>query len=223
MKIVFLLLTFISSIQAGTYRPGFYVGSQVGYAWIQAPKSGQLGPRCNFASGKSGGFAYGVFTGINFFNWYDRLCIGIEGGYNDNGYSTLDFSKTQNEYRITSRDLSVTSTFTYVCCPNIDIFLKLGAARVKERVVLHRAKSFNREIPHPLENLGWGIVVNTGIGYSFKDWLNASIAYRGVLHDVHDNLRDRLLIRVNFKGRAHYLWRELSTVQAVYGSLSARF
>lgn len=206
----------------GCYKPGVYVGSQLGYAWIQTPTCGAVRVGDNFAIGHKGHFAYGFFGGITL----NKICdvfVGLEGGYNDNGYSTILFNNSRNIYRIKSQDWNISATFTYAFCRSFDAFVNIGGARVKEQFKLFRVSDESQAIFKSLRDKSWAPVINTGLGYSIFDWLNVSIAYRGVLSQSHNALRKRFSFVTLEDGSSLYAWHGVSTVHSVLGGLSIRF
>ncbi len=236
-KIVLLcLLSFLTTCQVGVaqnfsfnfnncfkgkYRPGFYIGSQVGYAWLQTPTRGFVTTPNNFGSGKRGHFAYGGYAGYNFCalkNFY----VGIEGGYYDNGHADILFHSSQNVYRISNHDGNISATLTYAW-QGFDAFFKVGGARVHETFKPHRISYASRAILYTLSQSEWAPVINTGIGYSLLDWLNFSLAYRGVFSHSQNDIGSRLVFTRDKEQNLHYRWRGVSTVHSVYGGINIIF
>lgn len=205
----------------GTYWPGFYIGSQVGYAWLQTPTRGFVTTCNNPCSGERGHFAYGGYAGFNFCalrNFY----VGIEGGYFENGHSDILFHSSQNIYRINNHDWNISATLTYAC-QGFDAFCKVGGARVRETFKLSRLMDPSRAILDKLSHNEWAPVINTGIGYSLLDWLNLSLAYRGIFSHSPNDIGSRLVFTRDRQQNLHYRWHGVSTVHSVYGGVNIIF
>jgi OmpA-like transmembrane domain len=237
-KVLFLLislLTFSSHTEAlqnrfcfnwdgcfkGNYRPGVYAGAQFGYAWILVPRRGSLSSD-NFATCCQGHFAYGFFGGITLNQLCDNWYFGFEGGYNENGNSAITFSASHNVYRVTSHDYNLSATCTYAY-QGWDAFMKMGFARVREHFKILHVRTIDQAILYPLRDCAWAPVINTGIGYSIWDWLNVSLAYRGVFSQSPEHIRNRLSFVTLANGSKLYTWHGVSTVHSVLGGVNVVF
>lgn len=203
----------------GVYRPGLYLGSEIGYASIQTPKHGCVVDHT--VKGSNGHFAYGLFAGFNGFTCFRNFYFGIEGGYHNNGYTHFRFPESKHHHRLESYDWGGSATFTYSFLCSADLFVKVGGARVTERI-RHKHHHHNEPLLPRLSRSEWAPTVDTGIGYSVWDWLNLSVSYRGVYGRNQDNINSRLKLK---KGKCHdhFDWQGISTVHAVYGGLNVIF
>lgn len=233
----------------GCCKPGLYVGGEAGYAWIQTPTHDK--PDVNIihedeelhVNSDRGRFAWGAFGGYNM-----RLCspcfyVGVEGGYNDNGYSEFCIKScyfTEDEIheeafhrlKMRSRDWSLSGTFTYVACRCFNAFVKIGAACVRETLNPHKhgCKQNGTEIKEEIDKLfcresdcQWAAAVKTGFGYCLFDCINIYASYRGVFCKSHDKFCDLFKDVSCDEEKPLFRLKRCSTVHSVYGGLTYSF
>lgn len=225
-------------------RPGFYVGAQVGYAWLCTPDHGRLdfgdyavdsccdGGCCydnsHHCRGDRGSFAWGVFAGYNMRVCWDNLYVGIEGGYHGNGCGRLHFRRngydgdcgSRHRCELQSHDWNISGTVDYIVCDCFDIFLKVGGARVCERLKGHCHRDYTSEYSNIYFRNNchhkWAPVVDVGGGYCIWNCLKLTLSYRGVFCDRH-NVRDGFHITQDCNGDYHLRLRNCATIHALYG------
>jgi opacity protein-like surface antigen len=227
----------------GCCRPGFYIGGEAGYAWIKTPTC-DCPDNCVLLSeyenievdSHRGHFAWGVFAGYN-----RRICnscffLGLEGGYNDNGFSKLCFrahdpifeSKTaSHRLKLYSRDWNISATLNYCFCQSFNLFVKAGGARVRESFGVEKHGSCedqyyqNQEIDNLFcrnSQTRWAGVVKAGVGYSIFDCVNIYVAYRGLFTKSCDHFEDHFE-NVSCGYYPEYRLKNCSRVDSVYGGL----
>lgn len=229
----------------GCCRPGFYIGGEAGYAWIQTPTNDCPEHIVIFdeyekltVDSHRGHFAWGVFAGYN-----RRICcscffLGVEGGYNDNGFSRLNFTAhhpvIMNDDRVAfhhlkmhSRDWNISATATYCFCDSFNVFVKVGGARVRESFTFGQhghCEDFyygNRDIDTLFcknAQQNWAAVVKAGVGYSIFDCVNVYAAYRGVFCRSCNRFQDHFE-NVGSEYYPFFRLKNCTTVQSVYGGL----
>jgi OmpA-like transmembrane domain len=226
--LLILLLTFTGQAQCtlcenlstcfGEYRPGVYIGGQLGGSWIHFPKRKHAlenTPRI-----ERGYFALGTYAGFTLLKAYNLL-IGFEGGYNNNGFTNFHFP-SQNKYRISFQDWNLSGTFFYpINCYRP--FFKIGGACVWEEL-----KHFRRTCGciTPFRNIvlnrTWAPVINTGVGYAFGDSFEVTLAYRGVFCRSHGN--NFFLATIPEVDRNYFFhWRGISSINSLYLSANLYF
>ncbi len=233
----------------GCFRSGFYIGGEAGYAWIKTPQNDCGCPDKivlvdNYENievdSHRGHFAWGVFGGYN-----RRICnssffLGVEAGYNDNGFSKLclrahhpviDTRTAYHNLKLHSKDWNISLTANYIFCDSFNVFVKGGAARVKETLGLEkhgRCEDFyyqSREIDDLFcqdSTQNWAGVVKAGLGYSIFDCVNIYVAYRGIFTKTCGEFNDQF----EDIGGCYYPFYRLkhaSRVDSVYGGLTFTF
>lgn len=233
----------------GCCRPGFYIGGEAGYAWIQTPTNDCPENIVIFDDYESvqvdshrGHFAWGVFAGYN-----RRICnscffLGIEGGYNDSGFSKLNFTAHHpivlgddriafHHLKMHSRDWNISATATYCFCDSFDVFVKVGGARVRESFTFgkhgHCEDIYYGD--HDIADLfckdahtSWAAVVKAGLGYSIFDCLNIYAAYRGVFCKKCDSFQGHFE-NIGTEYEPLFRLKNCTKVHAVYGGLAFTF
>lgn len=197
-------------------KPGLHLGGQTGYAWMKTPtKNNRLKPNDIPIITKRGHFAWGVYVGYNWCTWFrPNIYLGLEAACNDNGYSTLHYQTSSNEYRFRCRDWSVVATASYIILNQFDLFFKLGPARMRETYQLQGKWDRNMWDP-PSVAYSWAPTLTAGIGWSIVNYVKLSFQYRGVFST------DQSTFTRAFNERSKL--RSVATVNSLLGGLEFIF
>lgn len=137
---------------------GAYVEAQGGYTQLDTNKN------INATDNNIGGFSYGLRAGYNK-NVTDSVKLGVEVAATDLGESKFGANKLSQQ----SVDLAATASVNVA--ENADVFVKAGAARVKQKVEVATAETSKTETK-PL--LGFGVSYD----------LNEQVALTGTVQHV---------------------------------------
>jgi len=201
------------------YHGGFYLGGQAGVCWISSPTHNDFpSPTDSPIKSSRGYFAWGLFAGYEFDLYCRSTLMGLEFGYNDNGFSKITFASSLNQYKIRSRDWDIVLTFTHYLYERINLFGKFGvgflresyeASHVVDKAVLDPSSHKNQIVP----------VLAFGVGIRPYTPLNLYIAYRGAFANNGSGMADDF----DTMPGDHFRLKRVSTVQGVYGGLVFTF
>ena len=140
----------LASVKAAT---GVTVGGELGYSFLDSYSTSNL---------KKSPFAWGIYGGYNY-AFSDVMQAGLEIGYNDDGTAKYGSNKAKQT------DISLLVTGTYVDPTGFNVFGKVGAARVTEKLTGIAGNNVNKFLPK----------VGVGIGYMIPSMqgLNVYVSY----------------------------------------------
>lgn len=204
-------------------KPGLYLGAQAGYAWVQTPdKNDRPPPRDAPIIVSRNRFAWGIFVGVNACLFRPNLYLGLETAYNSHGYTTLQYTTSNNIYRLHTRDWSIVATATYVFCNQFDLFFKLGPARVREIYQLYTEENPLVRDPDSARHQ-WAPTVTAGVGWNPFNYINFSVQYRGVYCTNQSNFTSAFRDRSTVVGASRSVLKSVATVHSLLGGLCIIF
>jgi opacity protein-like surface antigen len=189
-----------------TPKNSVYISGDVGYGVLSTPNQNIAEPDGFYvqsASHSNGGFAGGVNIGINH-ALSSNLLVGGEFGWASNGRAKYTETSTTNDtpssdetatLKITSTDLQLLATSTYVFNNGLNVFGKAGAARVQQKGTVSSSPAWEAETTETR----YQPMLAAGIGYQFR-MVNLFVQYGHIFGKDAKNFNDLFNVNVDEDG-----------------------
>ena len=183
-------------LPVSTPKNSVYISGDVGYGALSTPDQNLAEPDGTYiqsASHSTGGFAGGVNIGLNH-ALSSNILVGGEFGWASNGQSKYTETSTANDtpasnqtgtLKITSTDLQLLATSTFLFNNGLNVFGKAGAARVQQKGTVSSYPAWEAETTITR----YQPMLAAGVGYQFR-MVNLFVQYGHIFGKDAKNVND---------------------------------
>jgi opacity protein-like surface antigen len=179
-----------------TSKNSVYISGDAGFGALSTPDQNLAEPDGTYvqsASHSNGGFAGGVNVGLNH-ALSSNILVGGEFGWASNGRAKYTETSTSNDtpasdetvtLKITSTDLQLLATSTFLFNNGLNVFGKAGAARVQQKGTVSSYPVWDAETTETQ----YQPMLAAGVGYQFR-MVNVFVQYGHIFGKDPKNIND---------------------------------
>jgi hypothetical protein len=181
-------------LPVSTSKNSVYISGDAGYGVLSTPDQNLAEPDGTYvqsASHSNGGFAGGVNIGLNH-ALSSNILVGGEFGWDYNGqakytetFTSTDYTSGDTTLKITSTDLHLLATSTYLFNNGLNLFGKAGGARVQQKGNVSGSPTWEAETTETQ----YQPMLAAGVGYQFR-MVNLFVQYGHIFGKDAKNVND---------------------------------